>query len=183
MGMRTGLLLSVFLLFFPIVVSSQVNSTGAPVVTWFDAMEIPGDLQNWSITMDKRGVMYFGNQAKGIVTYDGLGWGLIRMGSEQRVNALAADYRGIVYAGGETDFGFIQPDDRGVPLFRSLADRITDPVVRSQIKMISSIGADSSTVYFTDRKKLFLYNLDKDSLTFLDTVSYTHLTLPTNREV
>jgi serine phosphatase RsbU (regulator of sigma subunit) len=168
MGMRTGLLLSVFLLFFPIVVSSQVNRSGAPVVTWFDVMEIPGDLQNWSITMDKRGVMYFGNQAKGIVTYDGLGWGLIRMGSEQRVNALAADYRGIVYAGGETDFGFIQPDDRGAPLFRSLADRIIDPEVRREIKMISSIGTDSSTVFFTDRKKLFLYDLDKDSLTFLD---------------
>jgi serine phosphatase RsbU (regulator of sigma subunit) len=168
MGMRTGLLLSVFLLFFSIVVNSQVNRTGAPVVTWFDAIEIPGDLQNWCITMDKRGVMYFGNQAKGIVTYDGLGWGLIQMGSEQRVNALAADYRGIVYAGGETDFGFIQPDDRGAPLFRSLADRITDPVVRREIKMISSIGTDSSTVYFTDRRKLFLYDLDKDSLTYND---------------
>jgi hypothetical protein len=168
MGMRTGLLLSVFLLFFSIVVNSQVNMTGAPVVTWFDAMEIPGDLQNWCITMDKRGVMYFGNQAKGIVTYDGFGWGLIQMGSEQRVNALAADYRGIVYAGGETDFGFIQPDDKGAPLFRSLADRITDPVVRSQIKMISSIGTDSSTVYFTDRRKLFLYDLEQDSLTFID---------------
>ncbi len=168
MGMRTGLLLSVFLFFFSVVVNSQVNRTGAPVVTWFDAMEVPGDLQNWCITMDKRGVMYFGNQAKGIVTYDGLGWGLIQMGREQRINALAADYRGIVYVGGETDFGFIQPDDRGVPLFLSLADRLTDPEVRREIKVISSIGTDSNTVFFTDRKKLFLYDLDKDSLTFID---------------
>ena len=169
MGMRTGLLLSVFLLFFSIVGRSQVNMTGAPVVTWFDAMEIPGDLQNWCITMDTRGMMYFGNQAKGIVTYDGSRWDLIQMGSEQRVNAIAADYRGIVYVGGETDFGFIQPDDRGVPLYRSLAGRLTDPEVRREIKMISSIGADSSTVFFTDRKKLFLYDLYKDSLTFIDT--------------
>jgi serine phosphatase RsbU (regulator of sigma subunit) len=168
MGMRTGLLVTVLLLFFSIVVNSQVNRTGAPVVTWFDAMEIPGDLQNWCITMDKRGVMYFGNQTKGIVTYDGRGWGLIQMGSQQRVNALAADYRGIVYVGGETDFGFIQPDDRGVPLFRSLADRLTDPEVRREIKMISSVAADSNTVFFTDRNKLFLYDLNKDSLTFID---------------
>jgi serine phosphatase RsbU (regulator of sigma subunit) len=168
MGMRNGLLLSVFLLFFSSVVNAQVNRTGAPVVTWYDAMEIPGDLQNWSITMDKRGVMYFGNQAKGIVTYDGLGWDLIKMGSEQRVNALAVDYRGIVYVGGEKDFGFIQPDDRGVPLFRSLADRLNDTEVRREIKMISSIGTDSSTVFFTDRKKLFLYDLNEDSLTFID---------------
>ncbi|HWR75278.1 MAG TPA: SpoIIE family protein phosphatase [Bacteroidales bacterium] len=168
MGKRNGLLLSVFLLFFSTVVSSQVNRTGAAVVTWFDAMETPGDLQNWCITMDKRGVMYFGNQAKGIVTYDGLGWGLIRMNGEQRVNALASDYRGIVYAGGEKDFGFIQPDDSGRPLYRSLADRLTDPQVRQEIKMISSIGTDSSTIFFTDRKRLFLYDLNKDSLTFID---------------
>jgi serine phosphatase RsbU (regulator of sigma subunit)/ligand-binding sensor domain-containing protein len=168
MGMRAGLLLSVFLLFFSMVVSSQVNKTGAPVVTWFDAMEITGDLQNWSITMDKRGVMYFGNQAKGIVTYDGLGWGLIQMPGEQRVNALAADYRGIVYVGGETDFGFIQPDDKGLPLYRSIADRLTDPEVRREIKMISAVAADSNTVFFTDRKKLFLYDLNKDLLTFID---------------
>jgi hypothetical protein len=168
MGMRNGLLLSVFLLFSSMVVNSQVNRTGAPVVTWYDAMEISGDLQNLCITMDKRGVMYFGNQAKGILTYDGLGWDLIKMGSEQRVNALATDYRGIVYVGGESDFGFIQPDDRGVPLFRSLADRFNDPEVRREIKMISSIGTDSSTVFFTDRKKLFLYDLNEDSLTFIN---------------
>jgi hypothetical protein len=168
MGMKNGLLLSVFLLFFSTIVSSQVNRTGAPVVTWFDAMEIPGDLQNWCITMDKRGVMYFGNQAQGIVTFDGFRWDLIRMGSEQRVNALAADYRGVVYAGGETDFGFIQPDDNGVPLYRSLADRITDAEVRGEIRMISSIATDSSTVFFTDRKKLFLYDLKRDSLTYVD---------------
>ena len=168
MGIRNGLLLSVFLLFFSTVVNSQVNRTGAPVVTWFDAMEIPGDLQNWCITMDKRGVMYFGNQAKGIVTYDGLAWDLIKMNGEQRVNALASDHRGIVYVGGETDFGFIQPDDEGRPLYRSLADRLTDPQVRQEIKMISSIGTDSNTVFFTDRKKLFLYDLNKDSLTFID---------------
>ncbi len=168
MGKRNGLLLSLFLLFFSTVVSSQVNRTGAAVVTWFDAMETPGDLQNWCITMDKRGVMYFGNQAKGIVTYDGLGWGLIRINGEQRVNALASDHRGIVYAGGEKDFGFIQPDDSGRPLYRSLADRLTDPQVRQEIKMISSIGTDSSTIFFTDRKRLFLYDLNKDSLTFID---------------
>jgi serine phosphatase RsbU (regulator of sigma subunit) len=168
MGMRTGLLVSVFLIFSSIAVNSQVNRAGAPVVSWFDAMEIPGDLSNWCITMDKRGVMFFGNQEKGIVTYDGLGWDLIKMGSEQRVNTLATDFSGIVYVGGETDFGFIQPDDSGVPIYRSLADRLTDTQVRGEIKMISSIASDSNTVFFTDREKLFLYDLHQDSLKFID---------------
>jgi hypothetical protein len=118
--------------------------------------------------MDNCGVMYFGNQSKGIVTYNGLKWDLIKMGSQQRVNALAKDYRGIVYVGGETDFGFLQPDDKGELLYRSLADRLTDSLVRSKMQMITSIAADSNTVFFTDRRSLFLYDLNKDSLSVFD---------------
>lgn len=166
--MRSGFIVTVLFLFFSVAAKPQVNTKGAPLVSWFDAVDIPGDPQNWCITMDKCGVMYFGNHSKGILTYDGLEWNLIKMASQQRVNALATDYRGVVYAGGETDFGFLQPDDRGDLLFRSLADRLTDSLVRSEVQMISSIAADSNTVFFTDRKKLFLYDLKNDSLSLID---------------
>jgi hypothetical protein len=116
--MRFRFIVVLFFLFFSVSANSQVNIKGAPLVSWFDAVDIPGDPQNWCITMDKCGVMYFGNNSKGIVTYNGLRWGLIKMGSQQRVNVLATDYRGIVYVGGETDFGFLQPDDKGELLFR-----------------------------------------------------------------
>ncbi|MCK7531155.1 MAG: hypothetical protein MZV63_08990 [Marinilabiliales bacterium] len=56
------------------------------MISWYDAAETPGDLRNLCITMDKRGVMYFGNESYGIVTYDGTVWGLIPMLTPQRVN-------------------------------------------------------------------------------------------------
>jgi ligand-binding sensor domain-containing protein len=166
--MKNGLLVTLLLFCFSFTTHSQVNKNGAPIVSWFDAMETPGDLQNWCMTMDRLGVMYFGNQTKGVVTYDGLGWGLIKMPSQQRINALATDYSGIVYVGGETDFGFIQPDEKGAPRYISLADRLRDSLARREVRMIYSIAADSNTVYFTDRRKLYLYDLKSDSLTFLD---------------
>ena len=166
--MRTGFLITIFLIYFSAVVYSQVNTTGTPLVSWFDAMETTGDPQNWCITMDKRGVMYFGNLSRGIVSYDGLKWDIIKMGSPQRVNALATDYRGIVYAGGETDFGFLQPDESGDLLYTSLADRLQDTLARKDIQAISSIASDSNAVFFTDRRNLFIYDLNRDSLTVID---------------
>jgi serine phosphatase RsbU (regulator of sigma subunit)/ligand-binding sensor domain-containing protein len=166
--MKNGLPVTMLLLFVTVTGFSQINRTGTPIINWTDATETPGDLQNWCITMDNRGVMYFGNQLKGIVTYDGLSWGLIRMTSQQRINALATDYRGIVYAGGETDFGFLQPDNNGELLYKSLADRMKDSLARREVQMIYSIASDSNTVYFTDRRKLYLYDIKNDSLTMVD---------------
>lgn len=166
--MKNRLLITLFLLFLTATGFSQINRTGTPIVCWFDAIETPGDLQNRCITMDNRGVMYFGNEGKGIVTYNGLSWGLIRMTSRQRVNTLATDYRGIVYAGGETDFGMLQPDDKGELFFKSLADRLKDSIARREVQMIYSIASDSNMVYFTDRRKLYLYDIKNDSLTLID---------------
>lgn len=163
-------LLAIITIFLFVVTpsKSQVNSTGAPIIKWFDAMDTPGDLQNWSITMDGRGVMYFGNQTKGIVTYDGQQWGLIQMPTQQRVNALATDYRGVVFVGGETDFGYLEPDISGEIRYVSLSLRLTDSLSTSELRMIYSITADSSTVYFTDRRKIYQYNFLKDNISVID---------------
>jgi hypothetical protein len=149
-------------------VTAQVNRTGVPLISWFDAAETPGDLENRCITMDKRGVMYFGNESTGIVTYDGHNWGLIPMPGLQRVTALASDHRGVVYTGAESDFGFLQPVRSGDLAFSSLADRITDSLLRSEVGMISSVAADSNMVLFADTRKLYRYDLSGDSVYVTD---------------
>jgi len=149
-------------------VTAQVNRTGVPLISWFDAAETPGDLENRCITMDKRGVMFFGNESTGIVTYDGHNWGLIPMPGLQRVTALAADHRGVVYVGAESDFGFLQPERSGDLAFSSLADRITDSLHRSEVGLISSIAADSNMVFFADTRKLYRYDLSGDSVYVTD---------------
>ena len=162
--MKKGLLLFVFLLLYHSTVSSQVNQSGTPMISWSDAAETPGDLRNLCITMDKRGVMYFGNESYGIVTYDGTVWGLIPLLTPQRVNALATDHRGMVYAGGETDFGLLVPDPAGRLTYNSLAGRIGDSTAKSEVGSILSIDADSNTVFFSDGRKLYLLDVESDSV-------------------
>ncbi|MBE0679251.1 MAG: SpoIIE family protein phosphatase [Bacteroidales bacterium] len=166
--MKKGLLLIVFLLISYLTASSQINRLGTPMISWSDAAETPGDLINLCITMDKRGVMYFGNESSGIVTYDGTLWGLIPMLTPQRVGALATDHRGVVFAGGDTDFGFLQPDLAGRLTYNSLAGRIADSTYRSEIGPILSIASDSNTVFFSDGMRLYLLDIATDSVSVTD---------------
>ncbi|MCJ7821376.1 MAG: hypothetical protein MUP53_09240, partial [Bacteroidales bacterium] len=152
----------------PTSLTAQVNRSGTPIVTTVDALETPGDPLNLCITMDKRGVMFFGNQSKGVLTYDGLRWKLIPLNRPQRINALASDYRGVVYVGGTNDFGFLQPDIKGDLKYESFADRITDSLTRSDIRAVMSIATDSSKVYFADRSKLWIYDFLSDTLSLVN---------------
>ncbi len=166
--MKKGLLLIGFLLLYSLTARSQINRSGTPLISWFDTAETQGDLVNLSITMDKRGVMYFGNESDGIVTYDGSGWGLISMNSPQRVTSLVTDRRGVVFVGGENDFGFLQPDQSGRLTYCSLGERIADTAVAEGIMTITSIVADSTRVYFSDGRRLYILDILGDSLTTID---------------
>ncbi len=152
----------------PLSFFAQVNRSGTPVVTSTNVIGTPGDAINLCITMDKRGVMYFGTAGKGIITYDGLRWGVIPLDKQQKVNALAADSSGTVYAGGAAGFGFLQPDTRGDFRFVSLTERLGDSTVIRELQPVTSIATDSRRAYFTDRRKLYIYDFISDSLKYLN---------------
>ncbi len=138
------------------------------MISWFDAAETPGELTNLSITMDGRGVMYFGNEGGGILTYNGSSWNLIRTPGTGRITALATDTRGVVFAGGENDFGFLQPDLSGRLTWCSLKGMISDSVAAAGTGSIMSIAADSNVVCLTDGKKIYTLVTGSDSVQVID---------------
>lgn len=166
--MKKGLQLVVFLLIYSLTVNSQVNRYGTPLIGWFDAAQTPGELRNLCITMDHSGVMYFGNEAGGIVTYDGSRWGLIRTPGTTAVTSLVTDARGIVFAGGKNDFGILQPDDAGRMTYLSMASRTGDSLIASSIGIIRGSAADSNSVFFTDGRRLYSLGRDDDSVLVTD---------------
>jgi Y_Y_Y domain/Stage II sporulation protein E (SpoIIE) len=166
--MKKGILLVIFLFVCYLTSSSQINRSGTPMISWFDVAETPGELINLCITMDKRGVMFFGNVSSGIVTYDGTTWRLIPMPVPQSVNALISDHRGVVFAGGGSDFGLLEPDNTGRLKFSSLTGLIKDSTARSQVGSVSSVTADSNKVFFIDGRRLYLYDIEGDSLSVTD---------------
>jgi hypothetical protein len=131
-----------------------------------------GSEQNWCITKDKFGNMYFGNQDRGVIKYNGTSWSAIQIKNNPRIYSLASDDRGIVYVGAAYEFGYLQPDEMGSPEYVSLAERI-DSI--PEIRIIWSIALDGTKVYFLGPKNIFIYDIETDSLSKLALLKYNLL--------
>jgi ligand-binding sensor domain-containing protein len=166
--MKKGLQLAVLLLFYSLSIYSQVNRSGTPLISVYDIDQIRGGLKRLCITMDSRGVMYFGNENGGITTYDGSIWDMIITPGTGSVTALATDSRGIVYAGGETGFGFLQPGPSGKLAWHSLTEMIVDTTTAGSPGPVTSIVTDSNSVCFTDGKRLYIHARGTDSLSVVN---------------
>ncbi len=101
--------------------------------------------------------MYFGN-TEGVLEFDGLSWRTIRLDNGSPVKSVAADDRGTVYAGGQGDFGFLQPDQTGSNRFVSLLDKI--PVEDRKFADVWRILPTPAGVYFSAYARLFRLNPD-----------------------
>jgi serine phosphatase RsbU (regulator of sigma subunit) len=142
--------------------SGQVNKYGVPFIKNYPTQITQGSTQNWCITKDKFGDVYFGNQDRGVIRYDGTKWSTIQIKNNPRIYSLNSDENGIVYVGAAYEFGFIQPDEKGRPQYVSLIDKV-DSV--ADIKVIYSIEISGGLVYFLGPRHLYIYHIEKDSLT------------------
>ncbi|MET4082484.1 ligand-binding sensor domain-containing protein/DNA-binding CsgD family transcriptional regulator [Pedobacter sp. UYP30] len=100
------LVFAIFLcLFKSYAFAYDIKSIGVPYIENFPKALYGSGNQNWSVTKDLKGVMYFGN-AEGLLTYDGTYWQKYLMPNRQIVRAVAADKDGRVYVGSFGEFGY-----------------------------------------------------------------------------
>src|ERR1700709_72732 len=112
-----------FLLSITIAQATEIKSIGVPYVQNYTKVMYQSGNQNWSITKDERGIMYFGN-SEGLLTFDGKYWQSYGMPNGLIVRSVAADGKGKVYAGGFGEFGYWQNDKAGSLRYHSLIDLI-----------------------------------------------------------
>lgn len=116
------ILLPVFIL-LSFQLPGQVSNKGIPFIKNYTQKEYNAGPQNWSIIQDSRGVMFFGNNY-GFLEFDGNKWRLLGIANKTIVRSLAVDKNGIIYIGGQGDFGFLQPDAKGQMSYISLKGKI-----------------------------------------------------------
>jgi signal transduction histidine kinase/ligand-binding sensor domain-containing protein len=92
-----------------ILVASEM---GRPYINNYLPDEYGAAPQNWAITQDQRGVMYFGNTS-GVLEYDGSKWRTIPLPNNHVVRSLASDDAGTIWVGGRDELGFLQADSSG----------------------------------------------------------------------
>ncbi|MDY0201663.1 MAG: ATP-binding protein [Tenuifilaceae bacterium] len=116
--------------------------------------------QNWAVTEDKAGRLYFGNN-EGVLSYDGVHWDIIALSNKSPARSLAVDASGTIYVGGYNEFGYLLPNNKGEMVYRSLSDNLDD-----SLKDFSEVWRTTEvndSVFFMSEKYLFCYANNKIS--------------------
>ena len=145
--------ISFFFLLIPLCIIAQpAAEKGLPFITNYYAKDYQASPQNWSITEDDRGIMYFGN-SYGLLEYDGVKWRLITSGVNSIVRCLDKDKNGHIYYGGYGDFGYMAPDSLGQTQFHSLLKFV--PAAYRNFNDVWTVHVTEQGIYFQSREHIF----------------------------
>jgi len=156
--MRKSLLI-VFLLFCtpPLHVHAvDIKSIGVPYVQNYTKAIYQSGNQNWSVTRDEHGIMYFGN-AEGLLAFDGKYWQQHHMPNGLIVRSVSADGKGKIYVGAYGEFGYWADDNKGVLKYNSLISLV--PAKYKPInEEIWKIYIDGERVIFQSFGSIYIYS-------------------------
>ncbi|MFD1256660.1 ATP-binding protein [Mucilaginibacter terrae] len=131
------------------------NETGIPIQKEFLPADYKASGQNFAITADHRGIMYFANFT-GVLEYDGTNWRTILTKERTKVNTLVTDRSGKIYVGTRGEIGYLQPDTLGDMQFVSINSYLK-PYNIAFPDVISSY-ATAVGVYFITANHIILWN-------------------------
>jgi serine phosphatase RsbU (regulator of sigma subunit)/ligand-binding sensor domain-containing protein len=182
---RIFIILSI--LIFTTDLTAQINKFGVPTMKNYGPEVTQGSEYNWSLVKDKTGVLYAGNDNRGILRFDGHSWSKIPVRNEASVRSLCLSANGVVYVGGSFEFGYIEPRGNGISAYVSLSQRFDEGkpdsssglngsasgnVNKITIGEIYSIVATDSVIYFVSPVSMFIYRSENDSIDYVSLREY-----------
>lgn len=128
---------------------------GTPLTRNFNVVDYGAEAQNWAITQDDAGVMYFGNNA-GVLMYNGVEWQLVPISNHAMVNTIEIAKDGTVFVGGSGDFGYLERTPTGEPIYHSLGQTLKNE--DRVFGKVWNIHITSHGTYFRARERMFRYD-------------------------
>jgi len=141
--------------------SADIKNIGVPYVQNYTKALYQSGNQNWSVTRDEHGMMYFGNE-EGLLAFDGKYWQLYRMPNGLIVRSVAADGKGKIYAGGFGEFGYWENNKQGFLKYNSLIRLVPKSYIPNE--EIWKIYVDGDRVIFQSFGAIFIYSKGKTSI-------------------
>lgn len=96
---------------------------GVPTMRNYTPERYQAHGQNFGVTQDKRGLVYFANTS-GVLEHDGATWRTIPTSGNSIVRSVVCDSTGRIYVGARGDFGYLVPDSTGATTFISLLSKV-----------------------------------------------------------
>jgi len=149
--------LILFLLTLTTDLMSEVVNIGVPYIHNFPKKEYKAGTQNWSITQDQRGFMYFANNS-GLLNFDGIKWQFYQMPNFSIVRSVYKSEDGNIYVGAYNELGKMVTDNSGKMEFISLKKFI--PAEFQNFDDIWSITSYKNQIVFQSYNSAFFYEND-----------------------
>ncbi|MFM7710449.1 MAG: triple tyrosine motif-containing protein [Ferruginibacter sp.] len=130
------------------------NTIGFPDIRNFSKKEYGAGLQNWDIKQDSTGILYFANN-EGLLCFNGNYWSLYPLPNRTIVRSIDIDKQNLLYAGGQDEMGFFQPNDNGTLIFNSLTHKI--PIADRSFGDVWDILCVENSVFFRTTNRIFQY--------------------------
>lgn len=153
-------LLSIFFLIFCGKTYAQ-RTIAMPQIINYSSKVYEGGVQNWDVTQDTQGIMYFGNN-EGLLSFDGRYWNVYPLPNSTIVRSVCFDGKGRIYVGGQDEIGYFEADERGTLVYHSLVGKI--PEKERQFADVWHIAISGEHVFFQANNHIFHYYQDKISV-------------------
>jgi ligand-binding sensor domain-containing protein/DNA-binding CsgD family transcriptional regulator len=148
-----------FLFFFFCYGFSQIKNIGVPYIRNFPKREYKAGTQNWGISQDQKGFMYFANN-EGLLVFDGVEWHLYKMPNSSITRSVYIDGKGDIYVGAYNEMGKMVHSSNGKLEYKSLKKFI--PAEYQNFDDIWNITSLDGTIVFQSYASAFI--LSNDSL-------------------
>lgn len=132
----------------------EYSQLGIPQVKKFRPNDYDGESQNWAITQDKDGVMFFGNTI-GFMEYDGVHWRQFKPDNDGVPLSFAQDTKGNIYAGGTRFIGMLESDSIGQMYFKSLKSYLPKDFY---LDFVWNTHYHNNKVYFQNRENVIVWD-------------------------
>ncbi|MBS2210995.1 hypothetical protein KEM09_06265 [Carboxylicivirga mesophila] len=129
------------------------------IVYNFSKNEYKAANQNWAITQNAQGELFFGNTF-GLLHYDGYNWRMHKLKDQMAIRSVFADNDGKIYIGGHEEFGYWQYNNIGELLYHSVSSTLPSSHYFKN-EDIWSITKIDGKIYFRSFARIYVLNNDK----------------------
>jgi ligand-binding sensor domain-containing protein/DNA-binding CsgD family transcriptional regulator len=156
---RRFILMALIILSAEVTGLSEIKDIGTPYIRNFTRHEYRAGNQNWGVSQDQKGFMYFANNA-GLLVFDGVQWQTYRMPNLSMVRSIYIDKKGEIFIGAYNEVGKMVHGPGGRLEYFSLKNKI--PAEFRNFDDVWNVLPYDNKIVFQSYNGAYVYEEGKD---------------------
>ena len=149
---------SIFIYFVFLISDSYVLASTGYFLKNHTKQEYHAASQNWSVTQDAGGYMYFANNI-GLLEFDGITWTLYPAPEGAIIRAVAVDNQNRIFTAGYRELGYWERNKLGRLEYHSLKKEVENNFTTNE--EFWNVISSGDHVYFQSFSKIYIYDYQK----------------------